>query len=161
MKSSITTALLASTILLTGCTKSDSSADSVTDSVTKTAENLAEQGQEIVNDQVAAIEESALHTGAFSGRNDHVVTGTVTIVQAGDKQFLILDPTFSLDNAPDPKIGFGTDDTYDTATTFTPLEKKTGAQRYEIPSSIDPSEYNQVYIWCEEFSVALGVAPIN
>ncbi|MFK7758405.1 MAG: DM13 domain-containing protein [Phycisphaerales bacterium] len=162
MKTLTITALLTTSLMLTGCTKSDSQTasdsapaqDSIVDSMT-------DQAQEVIQDQIDAVEESALHTGSFSGRNDHIVTGTVTIVKAGDKQFLVLGPAFTLDGAPDPKIGFGSNDTYDAESMFTPLNKLTGTQRYEIPANIDPSSYNQVYIWCDKFSVALGVASIE
>ncbi|MEM9792879.1 MAG: DM13 domain-containing protein, partial [Pseudomonadota bacterium] len=36
----------------------------------------------------------------------------------------------------------------------------TGRSQYEIPSSIDVSAYNEVWIWCERFNVPLGVAKL-
>lgn len=101
-----------------------------------------------------------LSTGTFSGRNDHVVTGRASVVEAAGKHYVVLDPAFTLDGAPDPKIGFGNSGAYDASTTFTVLANSTGAQAYEVPSAINPTTYNEVYIWCDEFSVALGVAPL-
>ncbi|MEO1008988.1 MAG: DM13 domain-containing protein [Planctomycetota bacterium] len=107
-----------------------------------------------------AVAGQTVATGSFSGRNDHIVTGSVSIIRDGSDHFVVLADDFSLDGAPDPKIGFGTSGAYDDATTFTALRNKTGAQTYAVPAGIDPTQYNEVYIWCEQFAVALGVAPI-
>lgn len=154
MNKIFTATLIAGSILLAGCSKSDSESSSASDIQTS---DIVDQAKE----QAADLQDSTLHSGTFSGRNDHIVTGAVSVVQAGDHKFIVLGPDFSLDGAPDPKIGFGSDENYDPDTSFTPLENTTGAQRYEIPSNIDLSKYNEVYIWCDKFSVALGVAPIK
>jgi len=104
---------------------------------------------------------STLRSGTFSGRNDHVVTGGVRIASAGGKTFVVLDGSFSLDNAPDPRVGFGSDGSFDEETSFTELASKTGEQVYLVPSSVDPSAYSEVYIWCAEFSVPLGIAELE
>ncbi len=99
--------------------------------------------------------------GSFSGRNDHVVTGGVRVMRNGDQSFVVLADSFSLDGAPDPKIGFGKNGSFDETTAFTVLDNITGGQTYLIPESIDASGYNEVYIWCDQFSVALGVASLR
>ena len=99
--------------------------------------------------------------GSFTGASDHITTGGVSIVNDNGQLKLILADDFSLDGAPDPKIGFGKSGEYDTATTFTVLESNTGKQVYKIPASVSVSDYNEVYIWCEKFSVPLGVASIQ
>jgi len=100
-------------------------------------------------------------SGTFVGASDHVTTGLVEIVRDGDSYVARLAEDFSLDGAPDPKLGFGNDGTYDAGTTFSVLEKLTGEQVYTIPASIDPTAYNEFYIWCEQFAVPLGVASLN
>ena len=99
--------------------------------------------------------------GTLVGASDHVTTGLVEIVKDGDTHVVRLADDFSLDGAPDPKLGFGNDGTYDTSTTFAPLEKLTGAQVYTLPASIDPTVYGEFYVWCEQFSVPLGVATLQ
>jgi hypothetical protein len=74
---------------------------------------------------------------------------------------VVLSDDFSLDGAPDPKLGFGSDGSSDDATTFAVLEKLNGTQTYVLPASIDPSLYNEFYVWCERFSVPLGIAKLN
>lgn len=105
--------------------------------------------------------EDVIATGTFQGSSDHVTTGGVAVVKTDSGHVLKLQPDFSLDGAPDPKLGFGNDGQYDTATTFSPLNANTGEQDYDLPASIDPTGYNEVYVWCEEFSVPLGVAKLQ
>ncbi|MFK7864264.1 MAG: DM13 domain-containing protein [Pseudohongiellaceae bacterium] len=93
----------------------------------------------------------------FEGRSDHVTSGGVSIIVTEGQTLLVLEEEFSLDGAPDPKIGFGKNG-FDSDTLFSKLENKNGAQVYVIPSNIDVSEFNEVYIWCEKFDIPLGVA---
>ncbi len=99
-------------------------------------------------------------TGTFEGRSDHEVRGTVTIEPAGDHYQVVLGEDFFLDGAPDPKLAFGQDGIAED-TIFEPLKQNTGSQTYDLPASIDPTKYNEFYIWCEQFSVPLGLASIQ
>ncbi|NEQ99170.1 MAG: DM13 domain-containing protein [Cyanothece sp. SIO2G6] len=109
----------------------------------------------------ADTEADVISSGSFTGVNNHAVTGSVTIVETETGTYAVLDPTFSLDNAPDPKLAFGKDGQYDAETLFHPLTSLTGAQMYLIPDDIDPEDYNEFWLWCERFNVGLGVAPIQ
>ncbi|MEM8771106.1 MAG: DM13 domain-containing protein [Pseudomonadota bacterium] len=100
-------------------------------------------------------------TGEFSGLSEHITTGDVTIKKAEDGYYVVLEENFSLDGAPDPKLGFGNSGEYDIESQFSVLNKKTGYQSYKLPADIDPTQYNEIYVWCEQFSVPLGVASIN
>jgi hypothetical protein len=99
--------------------------------------------------------------GSFTGMNDHVVTGNVQIVEWNGKSFLRLEDSFSLDGAPDPKVGFGTSGEYNQASTVSPLRQHSGAQDYELPANFTLEHFNQAYIWCDQFSVGLGVANLR
>lgn len=94
--------------------------------------------------------------GTFIGASNHVTTGTAEI--AGNMVNLLDD--FIFDGAPDPKVALGKDG-YDKSTLMGPLKSNSGASSYEIPAGIDPSEYNEVWIWCERFNVPLGVAKLG
>ena len=99
--------------------------------------------------------------GTFIGKSDHITTGKVSIEKHDGKYIVTLHEDFSLDGAPDPKLGFGNSGSYDGSTTFHKLNNLTGKQVYELPAGIDPTAYNEFYIWCEKFSVPLGVASIH
>ncbi len=101
-------------------------------------------------------------TGSFTGMNKHTTTGQATVVKSGDGWKVVLGDDFSLDGAPDPKVALGNDGVYDPATLHSDnLTSNTGAQEFMLPAGIDGSKYNEVYIWCEKFSVGLGVAKIQ
>lgn len=102
-----------------------------------------------------------LSVGSFTGVNDHVVTGGITIVETEAGTVAILDTDFSLDNAPDPKLAFGSDGVYDPSTLFSPLESLSGAQMYVIPDTVALEDHNEFWLWCERFNVGLGVAPLE
>ncbi len=52
-------------------------------------------------------------------------------------------------------------DGYRAETLMGPLKATTGAQSYLIPEGIDQADYNEIWIWCERFSVPLGVARLR
>lgn len=100
-------------------------------------------------------------SGVFSGRSNHVTSGGVTLTKTGNSVTLTLHGDFSLDGAPDPWIGFGTNGRYIKSTQFTRLKRLTGKQVYRVPASIDISSVGEVYIWCHRFSSPLGVARLR
>ncbi|MGB0410509.1 MAG: DM13 domain-containing protein [Pikeienuella sp.] len=100
--------------------------------------------------------------GAFTGASDHITTGGVKIVKtANGGAVVILDSDFSLDGAPDPRVGFGSDGVYADASDLGALISKTGVQVYIVPPSVNVDDFNEVYIWCRKFSVPLGVAALR
>ena len=110
-------------------------------------------------DAAVASTGQVLATGAFEGRSQHVTTGGVSIRKTDDGYFVDLAEDFSLDGAPDPTLGFGNPD-FITETQFSALLKKDGFQSYKLPDGVDPMQYETIYVWCEEFSVPLGVATL-
>lgn len=100
-------------------------------------------------------------SGTFRGANKHITSGGITVVKTAAGTLIILDRDFSLDGAPDPKLGFGKDGKYDSAAKVAHLSKKNGLQVYKVPAGIDASKYNELYVWCEKFSVSLGVAALK
>lgn len=111
---------------------------------------------------VAATAGAANTTGTFTGASDHITTGGVTIVKtAGGGAVVILDENFSLDGAPDPRVGFGTDGVYADTSDLGELTQKEGLQVYIVPASVNVDDFNEVYIWCRQFAVPLGVAALN
>ena len=99
--------------------------------------------------------------GTFSGLSDHITTGGATIVGTDGNYTLVFADDFSLDGAPDPVVGFGNDGKYDTSSQLGALTRITGGQSYALPADFSPSSYGEVYVWCEQFSVPLGVASLT
>ena len=101
-------------------------------------------------------------TGSFIGASDHITTGGVTVTKNADGTSTItMASNFTFDGAPDPQIGFGKDGTFIPATTVGKLKSDTGAQSYIVPASINPDDFNEVYVFCVKFNVPLGIAKLN
>ena len=100
-------------------------------------------------------------SGTFSGRSDHVTTGDVSIVKTDAGYQLVFADNFSLDNAPDPIVGFGNNGKFEKSSKLSSLTNKTGAQTYQLPADFTPAQFSEVYVFCEKFSVPLGVATLN
>ncbi|MEM6624587.1 MAG: DM13 domain-containing protein [Pseudomonadota bacterium] len=109
----------------------------------------------------AGLAQAGAGTGSFKGLSNHITTGEVEVVETADGWEIHLKDSFSFDGAPDPRVGFGSAGTFAAGTDFEPLRSDSGAQVYKVPAGIDPSDFNEVYIWCRRFSVPLGVAGIN
>ncbi len=102
-----------------------------------------------------------LATGQFEGRSKHVTSGEVKLVQTATGYQLVLGSDFYLDNAPDPIVAFGNDETFVLANKVSRLNKKRGAQIYDLPANFSPTQFSQAYIWCEKFDLPLGIADLN
>ena len=111
---------------------------------------------------VLAEDKNAIKSGSFTGANEHITTGGVQIVKTADGgAVVILDSDFSLDGAPDPRVGFGKDGEYAAVTDLGKLQNLTGVQVYVVPASVNVDDFNEVYIWCLQFNVSLGSAGIS
>jgi len=116
----------------------------------------------IVMAPISANAGSVAAKGSFVGASDHITKGGVSIVKtANGGAIVILDSDFSLDGAPDPRVGFGKDGKFVDASDLGELTKKDGLQVYIVPATVNVDDFNEVYIWCKKFAVPLGVASIN
>jgi len=103
-------------------------------------------------------------SGQFSvidGKEKYTTVGGVTIKKSGGKTLVVLSDDFKFPGAPDPQLGFGSNGSYDKATTFVKLTKLEGSQTFEVPSNINLSNYNEFYVWCERYSVPLSLAKLK
>lgn len=105
---------------------------------------------------------SADVSGSFTGASGHVTSGGVTIAKNADGTATVtLASNFSLDGAPDPRVGLGKNGKYRKGTDLGALKSKDGGQSYIVPANVNIDDLNEVYIWCRQFSVPLGVARVN
>ncbi|MEX0339357.1 MAG: DM13 domain-containing protein [Arenibacterium sp.] len=103
--------------------------------------------------------------GSLSGRRGYNVTGTVKVKTEGGQTKVVLGSDYVFDpskNPPDIKIGFGNGEKYAKGSKIhEKLTVKAGEASFSVPASIDTSKYNELYIYCEQFSVILAVAPLK
>lgn len=108
----------------------------------------------------AAAQDQVLASGTFQGQSGHAASGGVSVVKTATGNVVVLEPDFRFDGAPDPKLGFGRNG-YLKSTQFSELKSNSGRQTYELSPAIDPSEFTEVWVWCERYSVPLGVARLK
>ncbi|MBY8975750.1 DM13 domain-containing protein [Rhodobacteraceae bacterium NNCM2] len=99
-------------------------------------------------------------TGAFTGKSKHVTTGHASIAFMDGHWVVILEDDFTFDGAPDPHVALGHDG-YRKDAALGMLLSDDGKQIYRIPASLDVADFNEVWIWCDEFAVPLGMAPLK
>lgn len=104
---------------------------------------------------------TVLSAGDFDGRSDHITTGKVKLEKTSTGYQLSFAANFSLDGAPDPVVALGNSETFKVANKLGKLKNKTGSQVYQLPAGFTPGQFSEVYVWCEKFSVPLGVAKLN
>jgi hypothetical protein len=108
-----------------------------------------------------AADTTSISTGTFDGRSDHITTGQVTLEKTATGYQLSFAADFSLDGAPDPVVALGNGETFNVANKLGALKNKTGRQVYQLPAGFTPGQFSEVYVWCEKFSVPLGVAQLS
>lgn len=99
-------------------------------------------------------------TGAFHGASGHTTQGTASVFRVDGEWVVSLGSDFSFDGAPDPHVALGHDG-YRADATLGKLTSNNGAQVYAIPANLDVADFNEVWIWCEQFSVPLGSAKLK
>lgn len=125
-----------------------------------TTETVAEKAPSSATDYADKTPVSVA-TGTFDGRSDHITTGRATIEKTASGYQLTFAGDFTLDGAPDPVVALGNGETFLVANKLGSLKRKTGGQTYALPTSFTPGQFSEVYVWCEQFNVPLGVAKLS
>ncbi|MBD0383545.1 DM13 domain-containing protein [Paenibacillus sedimenti] len=105
---------------------------------------------------------TTLYTGTFvDGDNFHKVKGIAKTVETDGQLFLRLEDLDST-NGPDlylylTKEGMKTSEGINLGA----LKGNKGNQNYELPKDADLDQYNQVVIYCKQFSVDFGKAALK
>lgn len=111
------------------------------------------------NESDAAVTELA--KGTFVGLAAHSGSGTATLVDVAGKKFIRFEEDFRVTNGPDLFVYLGSNGAYDKHAQLARLKGNQGGQNYEIPSSLDLSKYNEVWVWCRAFSVPFAKAELT
>ena len=97
-------------------------------------------------------------TGTFEGADaSHPAAGSAT-VEGGQ---IVFGDDFSMGEAPDPRVAFGSADAYAEGTDFAAVESLQGGQSFAIPEGVDPSQHEAVWLWCGAAGIPLGKALLN
>ncbi len=120
----------------------------------KVGENI-EEVKQVQQDQVQTLKQ-----GEFVGLAGHDAQGTAKLLKVNNVYFIRLEDNFKVTNGPDLFIYLGKNNKYDPNAKLDALKGNIGGQNYKIPSKINPSDFNEVWIWCRSFSVPFGKAII-
>ena len=116
--------------------------------------------------------ETAVSTGVFHGGNyapSDTASGGVSLVKLENGKYeLRLGDDFSTTPGPDLFVYLSASaDPQDgdaiTGKEFVDagkLDSPTGGQKFSLASDFDPGKFNSVAIWCKQFSVLFGAAPL-
>ena len=113
-----------------------------------------------INDTFDPDGATLITSGMFMGSGGYTVMGTATIYEKNGAKTLVLDP-YNSSNGPDLRVYLSRDENANSALNLGLLKSTTGKQSYAIPGNPDIAEFSHVHIWCQQFSVQFGRAPLD
>ncbi len=115
--------------------------------------------------QNSAVQSSGTQVIATGSFHDvlagHHAKGVANLLKINSAYYIRFEDDFEITNGPDLVVYLGKDNHYDPAAKIAGLKGNIGSQNYEIPSVIDVSQYDEVWIWCRSFSVPFGAASLQ
>ena len=96
----------------------------------------------------------------ITGTAGHPASGTVRIIETGDKQFVRYE-NFKTINGPDLLVYLAKDLNAKEFVSLGKLKATEGNINYEIPQGTNIQEYPYVLVWCEDFSVLFNYAYVK
>lgn len=96
------------------------------------------------------------------------IRGDVSIVQRGDKQFVVFSDSFKARSGPDLKVFLSPHSVKQAtgrnaikgAVKLGELKTTKGGQEYEIPAGVNLADFGSVLVHCEAYSVLWGGAEV-
>ncbi|MGH2808392.1 MAG: DM13 domain-containing protein [Actinomycetota bacterium] len=108
-----------------------------------------------------------LASGPFHGL-EHDTSGTAFLLELADGRRFLRFEDFETSNGPDLRVYLSEipagDDWFVYGERFVDLgalKGNVGNQNYEIPDDVDLDKYVSAVVWCRQFSVGFGVAPLE
>lgn len=101
-----------------------------------------------------------VQSAAVIGTAGHAASGTARIIEAEGKKYIRYE-NFKTINGPDLYVYLAKDLDAKEYVSLGTLRATEGNVNYEIPSSVNPSDYRYVMTWCKQFSVLFNYAEIS
>lgn len=92
--------------------------------------------------------------------------GGFQVVEENGKQYIEFSNDFEVSQGPDLEIILHKNQTVGQSIaeedyiSLAPIQSFSGTQRYEVPEDVDLNDYASVAVWCEDFNVTFGYAPL-
>lgn len=103
---------------------------------------------------------TVLKTGSLSGRNAHSCSGTVEVLQE-DGQYKVRLRNVQTDNAPDLRVYLSQAESPSSILNLGAFSYNQDELIYAVPGNVDPTGYPYLIIYCQAFTVTVGVAPLS
>ena len=126
---------------------------------------------QVVSEELVATETAeVLATGSFAGADRvHQASGEVTLLKQPDGQVVLQFAGFEVTNGPDLKVWMisngapedGGDVKSSEQLRLSPLKGNIGDQAYILPAGADVAAFKSVVIYCQQFGVLFGSAPLG
>ncbi|MFG0305536.1 MAG: hypothetical protein ACF8Q5_04910 [Phycisphaerales bacterium JB040] len=100
-------------------------------------------------------------TGTFDRTGATFVSGEARVAESFGDIYLELGDGFNATTQERMRLAFGRDGTLDPSTRFTSVKSASGRQVYFVPESINPYQYNEVYVWGNKTRDVLAVATLT
>lgn len=116
-----------------------------------------------------AAAEEIIASGRFRGASRHQATGTAQLVKTSDGGYAVSFSNFASDPGPDIFIILSTAEDPRSSgdikkSRYIALGRRqgeTGGQSYTLPFTVDPDKFRSVGIWCRQYSILFGAAPLR
>ncbi|HEX9846050.1 MAG TPA: DM13 domain-containing protein [Candidatus Nitrosotenuis sp.] len=107
-------------------------------------------------------EDFSAKSGVFVGVGDgiHDAQGNALVIPLENGQKVLRLEDFRSTNGPDLYVYLATDSGASDYVSLGRLKANIGNQNYDIPAGTDLSKYDNVLIWCKQFSVLFGSAEL-
>lgn len=102
-----------------------------------------------------------LKQGSFEGITVHQAQGTAKLLQSGSEHYIRFEDDFDITNGPDLLVYLGKNGEYDPNAVLGDLKGNSGGQNFLVPATINPDDYDEVWVWCRRFSVGFGRAVLK
>ncbi len=166
---SLTVLMVVAALLTAACNPSQPTA-AETDSANVETASATDASSETTASSAAS---SAARQGVFASA-EHATTGNVELISQDGQSTLVFDENFATSNGPnlvvvlhrsaDP-IAETTPPAYPLNeadyVVIAPLTATNGRQEYAVPAEIDPTAFESVAVWCQQFNATFGAAPLQ
>ncbi len=112
-----------------------------------------------INEQFNSSGSNLISEGVFSS-NSYTTSGAVKLYTQNNTKSIVFE-NFKTSNGPDLRVYLSTSTTNTSFVDLGKLKSTSGNFSYTLDSNINTSTYKFVLIWCEDFSVLFGNAPLK
>ncbi len=99
-------------------------------------------------------------TGSLRSAPGEHAEGTVHIYKTDGRYIIRFEDDTVIGASPDPIVTFGNQDKADLSINLGSLKGTKGSQNYDVPTSVDPTKYGQVFVYCRSLHVPIGIADV-